>query len=216
MTRARTLFGAVPQPVWTAVAGLALLASLAVAAVIGAGLSVWRGAVGNPAENPRATLEPPGSGLVLLPGGQPAHVAPAPRQPVPSGPSAGPITPVTVPVASTGQPGSPVTGTPVPFFPRVPEAGGQDGGGSAGPGSTGSGSGGFGSRVGELTGGESESHAATAAHAAHLRHEARLQQRYETKQHHAKHARHAKHVGKHAAGKHPADKHRGGRHHADD
>lgn len=203
MTRARALVGAVPQRVWTAVAGLALLASLAVAAVIGAGLSVWRNAVGTTAQPPQATIEPPNSGLVVLPGGKTTHVVPTPRQPAPTG---GPVTPVTVPVALSGQPGSPVTGTPVPFVPHVPAAHGDNGG--------------FGARVGELGGGESESRTSGAAHTAHLRHEARVHERAEAARHHAKHANHATHGkhGKHAGrgGKHAASKHHGTRQHHDD
>jgi hypothetical protein len=117
MTRARALVAAVPQPVWTAVAGLALLASLALAAVIGAGLQVWRTAVGGAAAPPQPTVAPPGSGLVVLPGGAAASRHPAPGHPAAGGTA--PRHPVQAPI-----PGSPVTRLPANRAPvtRVPAA----------------------------------------------------------------------------------------------
>lgn len=186
MTRARAFVSAVPQPVWTAVAGLALLASLAVAAVIGAGLSVWRSAVGTAAAPPRALVEPPSSGLIVLPGaGTPRPPAPHPLPP--ATPSGGTPTPVTLgPIAVVGTPGSPTTVTPVPRpSPAPAPAPVPD----------------FGSR-GVLDG--SGSHTGSASHAAHVRNDARSQHRYE-----ARHAKHAKHA-RHAAGKHRGNGHRDG------
>ena len=65
MPRARALVAAVPQRVWTAVAGLVLLASLGVTLVLAAGLATWQGAVGNSPSNGNA--QPPGS-VVTPPG----------------------------------------------------------------------------------------------------------------------------------------------------
>jgi hypothetical protein len=117
MTRARAFVAAVPQRVWTAVAGLALLASLAIAAVIGAGLQVWRSAVGSTAQVPPATVEPPGSGLVVVPGGSaprppvgphPVPVAPPVAAPPAPSTGSGPANPASVSVpAGVGQPGPP-------------------------------------------------------------------------------------------------------------
>lgn len=195
MTRARAFVGAVPQRVWTAVAGLALLASLAVAAVIGAGLSVWRSAVGSTAEPPQTMIQPPSSGLVVLPGQHPRRIAPPPSpqptQPTqPTGPTGAPITPVTVPV-SVGQPGGPAPGTPLVSPPPTTDLPRPNGGG-------------FGSRVGglpgaQLPGGEPESKASPTARAAHLRHVERVAERRHPTWHKAKHA---KTGGKHAAKRH--------------
>ena len=189
MTRARAFVGAVPQRVWTAVAGLALLASLAVAAVIGAGLSVWRSAVGTAAQQPpAATIEPPDSGLIVLPGGQVRRAVSPPHHVPPATPT-GPIpvlvpVPVTVSPATTG-PAPPATVTLVGFVPRGLPAGGENGG----------------------LANEAENHGQASAHAAHLRHEARTA--HQAKRHAAKHA------AKHAAGKHHA-KHARPRHHVED
>jgi hypothetical protein len=106
------LVAAVPQRVWTAVAGLALLASLAVAALIGAGLQVWRGAVGGTAQPPPTAIDPPGSGLVILPGGQ------APRPHVPA-----PLPPVA---ASPEAPAAPAAFVPRGFTALVVSAGGAE------------------------------------------------------------------------------------------
>jgi hypothetical protein len=204
MTRARAIVAAVPQRVWTAVAGLALLASLAVAAVIGAGLSVWRSAVGDTAQAPRATIEPPNSGLIVLPGGQGPRPVFPPHPLSPSAPSGGTTTPVTVgPVALVSGPtGSgptptepptepPPTGSPA-VSPPQPRGEFED--------------------AGER---ESQPHARFTAHAAHLRHEIRAQHRHEAKaeakqlsgaRYEAKHAK-VKAAGKHAA-RHTVGKHR--------
>lgn len=202
MTRARAFVAAVPQRVWTAVAGLALLASLAVAAVIGAGLSVWRSAVGSTAQPPVAAVEPPGSGLVILPGGHapqvpsrfthPPAVRSVPATAVPA--TGGPVTPaVTTPLGPA--PATPATS--VAFTPQLLAAGG-------GPaGDEGHATGLLAARIEELVGGHTDAHAAAVAHAAHLRHEAIVAHRQATR-HHAKHAkagdRHAaKHHARHAA-----------------
>lgn len=197
MTRARAFVAAVPQRVWTAVAGLALLASLAVAAVIGAGLSVWRSAVGGTAQPPVAAVEPPGSGLVILPGGHAPRV-PSPLKHTPAvrsvpaavGPVSGPVTPAVTTLVGPA-PGTPVTS--VAFTPQLLAAG------------DGHGTGLLAARIDQLVEGKPDTHGAAAAHAAHLRHEAAVAHRAATR-HHAKHAEsgrkhHAKHHAKHAAGR---------------
>jgi hypothetical protein len=68
---ARSVVRAVPQGAWTAVCGLVLIASLGFAVVLGAGLSAWTGA-GRAGSRPVApVIAPPGSGLVVVPGGHP-------------------------------------------------------------------------------------------------------------------------------------------------
>src|SRR3954452_11802088 len=72
MPRARALVAAVPQRVWTAVAGLVLLASLGVTLVLAAGLSTWQGAVSNPsdkgnAQPPGSVVRPPSSAVIVVP-----------------------------------------------------------------------------------------------------------------------------------------------------
>src|SRR4051812_50070203 len=83
MPRARALVAAVPQRVWTAVAGLVLLASLGVTLVLAAGLSTWQGAVTNPpgnAQPPGSVVTPPSSAVVLVPT---PHTNPPPAAPPP-------------------------------------------------------------------------------------------------------------------------------------
>lgn len=201
MTRARAFVGAVPQRVWAAVAGLALLASLAVAAVIGAGLSVWRSAVGSTAEPPQAVVEPPNSGLIILPGGQsagptggrhtPTVVAP-PHQVSPVAPLVeAPPPAVAIRPSTTSAPPPAATVQLVGFTPRGLAAGGGSGD--------------------ELNVSETENrglapnhrqapnHRLASAHAAHLRHEARIASK--ATRHHPKHAA-GKHRAKHAGAKH--------------
>ena len=67
MIRARAWAAAVPPGVWTAVAGLVLLASVGLALVVGAGLTVWRGAVSGAGKPPSVVVSPPRSGLVVVP-----------------------------------------------------------------------------------------------------------------------------------------------------
>jgi hypothetical protein len=133
MPRARALVAAVPQRVWTAVAGLVLLASLGVTLVLAAGLSTWQGAVGNSPNKgnalpPGSVVTPPGSAVIVVPTphGQrpgpaaPAHPAPVhPAQPHPVvvtvalPPAPAPVAaPVTVPVAAPPGSSTPVTATP--------------------------------------------------------------------------------------------------------
>src|SRR3954454_18882293 len=85
MPRARALVAAVPQRVWTAVAGLVLLASLGVTLVLAAGLATWQGAVGNTPRDGRAQT-PPGS--VVTPPRSAVIVVPTPHAhvPVPAAP----------------------------------------------------------------------------------------------------------------------------------
>src|SRR5690349_8745329 len=73
MSRARAWVAAVPPGVWTAVAGLVLLASFAIAAVIGAGLTMWHGAVGGSTGAPTVVVAPPQPGTVVVPGRAPAR-----------------------------------------------------------------------------------------------------------------------------------------------
>jgi hypothetical protein len=195
MTRARAFVAAVPQRVWTAVAGLALVASLAIAAVIGAGLSVWRSAVGNSAQPPPAAIEPPGSGLVILPGGHapqvPTHVRHNPSTQS-GGPARAPfvVRPATAPVSPSVT--APST-TPVSFTPQLLVA---SGGGASNPAAP---------APGLLT---QRIEAAVAS-----RHEAAVAYQHQAKRHEAKHAKaghakagHAKaghgHHARHAAGRH--------------
>src|SRR5689334_18078663 len=95
MPRARALVAAVPQRVWTAVAGLVLLASLGVTLVLAAGLSTWQGAVTHsPAQGsshpPGSVVTPPGSAVIVVPT---PHTRPATEPP------AHPTRPTTVTVA---------------------------------------------------------------------------------------------------------------------
>jgi len=204
VTRARAIVTAVPQRVWTAVAGLALLASIAVAAVIGAGLQVWRSAVGSAAQPLPAAVEPPSSGLVVLPGSPQSRPHVPVRQAPPSTPSGGAgavAGPSSVPPAAV--PASPPV-EPVAFVPSA-EVGGE---------------------VPSLilrhrgveqqipapltarleTAGASEGalHANAAALSAHARHQAHENAEHRGR-HHARHAARAQH-GHHAAHRH------GGRH----
>ncbi|MDQ1747850.1 MAG: hypothetical protein QOD07_2113 [Frankiaceae bacterium] len=190
MTRARAFVGAVPQRVWTAVAGLVLLASLAVAAVIGAGLSVWRSAVGSTAQPPVATVEPPNSGLIVLPGApggarrpaaQPPHVVPIRAVPaIPTGDAAPGPAFVPPPAPTTAAP--PATSVPVAFAPRLRTANAN------------------GDELGAAPHLESEAHVVTFAERA--QHQAAV---------HARHAE-AKHAPKHKAHKHRAHKHKAHKH----
>jgi hypothetical protein len=99
MIRARAWAAAVPPAVWTAVAGLVLLASVGLALVVGAGLTVWRGAISGAGKPPSVVVSPPRSGLVVVP----AAPLPRPHPPVvPASPgqSAGrPVAVVVVPPA---------------------------------------------------------------------------------------------------------------------
>lgn len=219
MTRARAMVAAVPQRVWTAAAGLALLASLAVAAVIGAGLSVWRSAVGSTAQPPTAAIEPPGSGLVVLPG-TPGHRPSVPAKHVPApiappnatGSGSAPAQPeanqtvVTPPAPAATTPAARTTGTPLVFIPHLLTAAFTTNGNGNGDDDA-VGAGGSIAHVEQV--GEAALHGQAQAHVAHVRHEARV----EAKRHDAKHhdaqrhdgkrhdAKHAKSGGRHAAGK---------------
>ena len=132
MPRARALVAAVPQRVWTAVAGLVLLASLGVSLVVAAGLSTWQGAVtNNPgkgnARPPVSVVTPPTSAVIVVPtptAGQPAPAAPQHPKPVSVALPAAPapavrvLVPVPAPAPASSPPAStppatpPVTGTP--------------------------------------------------------------------------------------------------------
>jgi len=129
MPRARALVAAVPQRVWTAVAGLVLLASLGVTLVLAAGLSTWQGAVGNsPTPNsarpPGSVVTPPGSAVIVVPtpsARRPAPAAPPhPRTVVVALPAApAPVAaPLPVPVAAPPV-SAPVPAPPVTSLPRV-------------------------------------------------------------------------------------------------
>jgi hypothetical protein len=170
VTRARAFAAAVPQRAWTAVAGLALLASLAVAAVIGAGLQVWRSAVGSTAQPPPATVEPPSSGLVILPGGR------APRPHVPAPPVAAPPPAAAAPHT----PAVPVAFVPRGFTPLVVTAGGAQQR-VAVP---------LTARAQELSGPETEAGAGRPVFAAHARPQ---QHAHATGKHHPRHA-HRRHA----------------------
>jgi hypothetical protein len=133
MPRARALVAAVPPRVWTAVAGLVLLASLGVTLVLGAGLATWRGAVTHSplqgsARPPTVGTTPPGSAVVVVPTPATHHrgtsappnvttattvtVVPAPvvvaRAPAP------PVVPAVTPAVAP-----PVAPPPVTAHPRV-------------------------------------------------------------------------------------------------
>ena len=216
MTRARAFAGAVPQRVWTAVAGLALLASIAVAAVIGAGLSAWRSAVGSSAQPPTATLEPPSSGFVVLPGAPPAAHHVVPSRHAPAAPPSGPVfrAPSVPSVPSAVRPASfvstttPATSTPLTFIPRLVVSvtapdGSSDGDTLRVPAQ-------FSARLAAETQSQVQKLAARVEHQAvvHARHEggrhaARHTEKHATR-HHARHA--AKHHARHAAnGRHGHD-----------
>jgi len=198
MTRARAFVAAVPQRVWAAVAGLALLASLAIAAVIGAGLSVWRNAVGTTAEPPLAAIEPPGSGLVVLPGGHVLRV-PSGQRPARGAPPA-----PTVPILTLG----PLTS--VPLTPPVVPASISTGGTSTGftpqllPGAGGV----FRPLVTDIETPEASgpaNHGQARSQTTHVRNEARATHRHAATRHRPQHAqsKHArsKHHAKHAEGR---------------
>jgi hypothetical protein len=92
------------------VAGLVLLASVGLALVVGAGLSVWRGGLAPNAGGPAVVVSPPSSGVVIVP---PRPVAPA-APPVPGAPAA-PPTFVRAPVPAASTPAAaapPTTGVP--------------------------------------------------------------------------------------------------------
>jgi len=132
MPRARALVAAVPQRVWTAVAGLVLLASLGVTLVLAAGLSTWQGGVNNSpdkgsAHPPGSVVTPPGSAVIVVP--TPHTHPPAPAAP-PQPSAAHPVTViVTAPPAPVAPPVAapvaappvtvPVPPTPVTASPRV-------------------------------------------------------------------------------------------------
>jgi len=110
MTRARALVSAVPSRVWTAIAGLVLLASLGVTLVLGAGLATWRGGVSRTplsdgARPPVTGTTPPGSAVVVVP--TPTTHRKPPAQP-----------PTVTPVAVAPAPG--VAPAPAPAVPPVP------------------------------------------------------------------------------------------------
>src|SRR3954469_23627536 len=89
MPRARALVAAVPQRVWTAVAGLVLLASLGVTLVLAAGLSTWQGAVSSsPAQGkarpPGSVVTPPGAAVIAVPPPPARPAATAPPHPSPT------------------------------------------------------------------------------------------------------------------------------------
>ena len=120
MIRARALVAAVPQRVWVAVVGLALLASVGVSLVLGAGLSAFRGAVGPNALPPAVVVTPPSSGVVVVP----SHPAAAPRSHPASPPSQPPVQ-VAPAVPLVGQPPAAPAVTPAPALsPSTPSAGG--------------------------------------------------------------------------------------------
>lgn len=148
MTRARALVSAVPSRVWTAIAGLVLLASLGVTLVLGAGLATWRGGVSRTplsegTRPPVTGTTPPGSAVVVVP--TPASHRQHPAQPptattvavahvpgvatVPA-PAATPPVPAVVPpaVPPTGPSGEPAAGPPVTSHPRVTGPGGTTAG----------------------------------------------------------------------------------------
>ena len=125
VTRARAWAGAVPPKVWTAVAGLVLLASVGLALVVGAGLSVWQGGFGSSAHGPAVVVSPPSSGVVVVP--------PSPAAPRVPGPVAAPVVPpavVRVPAVAPPSAPAPVVAAPAPpvvvatppvvTVPRVP------------------------------------------------------------------------------------------------
>jgi len=135
MTRARALVSAVPSRVWTAIAGLVLLASLGVTLVLGAGLATWRGGVSRTplsdgARPPVTGTTPPGSAVVVVP--TPAAHGQHPAQPptattVAVAPASG-VAPVTATAATPPVPAAvppPVppaqqpAGPPVTAHPRV-------------------------------------------------------------------------------------------------
>src|SRR5437763_3161738 len=123
MTRARALVAAVPQRVWTAVAGLVLLASLGVTLVLAAGLATWRGAVSpapgpGTARPPISVVRPPGSSVIVVP--TPVKQA---QHPAPSGggsavtPGPGvlaqqPLAATPTPAPGVTPPGQPQSGQP--------------------------------------------------------------------------------------------------------
>jgi len=126
MFRARAWAAAVPPAVWTAVAGLVLLASVGLALVVGAGLSVWRGGVSGVARPPAVVVSPPRSGLVVV---SPPPTAGAPGVPralphTGPGPSLTPVEqrpPLTSPTPARPVPsGAPVPTAPVPPAPVPP------------------------------------------------------------------------------------------------
>src|SRR3954451_17345339 len=140
MPRARALVAAVPQRVWTAVAGLVLLASLGVTLVLAAGLSTWQGAVTSPSDRgnalpPGSVVTPPSSAVIVVPTPQtnrpPAAAPPHPTAAHPARhrilvtftPSPAPVAaPVAVPVAAPPV-AVPVPPTPVTASPRVRHGG---------------------------------------------------------------------------------------------
>lgn len=141
MPRARALVAAVPQRVWTAVAGLVLLASLGVTLVLAAGLSTWQGAVSNPsdkgnAQPPGSVVRPPSSAVIVVPtphtNRPPAAAPPHPAAARPAAahpvlvtvtPAPAPVpAPVTAPVAAPPV-AVPVPPAPVTASPRIRHGG---------------------------------------------------------------------------------------------
>lgn len=134
MSRVATVARTVPQGAWTAVCALVLIASLGFAVVLGAGLSVWTGAIASRARPVSPVVAPPGSGLVVVPGAHPAvrHQATTtgapPRvsirpfiRPVAAAPATGtvkatrtPHKPTAVPAPPQPQPVPPAGHTPPP------------------------------------------------------------------------------------------------------
>ena len=134
MSRVATVARTVPQGAWTVVCALVLIASLGFAVVLGAGLSVWTGSVASRARPVSPVVAPPGSGLVIVPGGHPAlrhqvtTTGAPPRgsirpfiRPVAAAPATGTVKtgrtvhkPTTVPAQPQQQSGPPVGQTPPP------------------------------------------------------------------------------------------------------
>jgi len=117
MPRARALVAAVPQRVWTAVAGLVLLASLGVTLVLAAGLATWQGAVGKStgkgsARPPASVVSPPGSAVIVVPS-PPARRPAPPAAPQPK-PGSVAVPPVTAPVVASEPVPAPAVAPPAP------------------------------------------------------------------------------------------------------
>jgi hypothetical protein len=104
---------AVPSRVWSAVAALVVLASLGVAIVLGAGLQVWRGTVGDAPRLSGAPLPGRGSGVITLPPAAPEANPPATGPSAPSGP-VGPAVAVPGDGAGSTPPATDGGGTPRP------------------------------------------------------------------------------------------------------
>ena len=148
MPRARALVAAVPQRVWTAVAGLVLLASLGVTLVLAAGLSTWQGAVTHgpdqgSARPPGTVVTPPGSAVIVVPTPHTRPVAKPPAHPTAPttvtvalppavAPVAAPQLPTGVPTTAPSPAPPPVATPPVTGSPRVVGTGTEQGRGHHG------------------------------------------------------------------------------------